>query len=270
MQNIPNQYVRNLYRALFTVLCILAAFIAVKIITEVKGYRTVGSQYANTISFSGHGEVQAVPDIATISFNVKTNAPTQKAAADAVNTKTQKVIDFLKSSNIDEKDIKTDNYIADTNYSNPVPCYSVQSANGMIIPPCRTDVPKVIGYVVSQGITVKIRNIDDSSKIIDGINAIGVEGMYGPNFAVDNQDALQEEARKDAINDAKAKADSLAEDLGVHLGRITSFNESGNYPLPMYAAKDSVMSAQAGNVSAELPKGQNTLSSDVTITYEIK
>ena len=81
---------------------------------------------------------------------------------------------------------------------------------------------------------------------------------------------LQAKARKLAIDDAKEKARVLAKDLGVRLGKITSFSESGlRYPVMYESAmiKDSVGTAPA---PAELPKGENTISSDVTITYEIR
>ena len=105
---------------------------------------------------------------------------------------------------------------------------------------------------------------------MQGLGTLGVSELNGPNFAIDNENDLKAEARKKAIEDAKKKAEVLAKDLGVHLGDITGFSESGNYyPMPMYSKGMALDSAQAP-ISAELPKGQNTISSDVTVTYEIK
>ncbi|MEK7588840.1 MAG: SIMPL domain-containing protein [Patescibacteria group bacterium] len=223
----------------------------------------------NTITVSGHGEVNAVPDIATISFGVEASKNTQKESSDEVNTKTKKVLDFLKSSQIDSKDIKTDNYNSYPKYNNPEPCPVYYS--GGIMPPCRTTEAKIIGYTVSQNITVKVRKVDDVSKIIDGINAIGVTNMYGPTLSVDDEEGLKVNARKLAIDNAKEKAKVLSKDLGVRLIKITAFNETGNY-YPMYATgsmmKDSV--SNEASVPSEIPKGENTVSSDVSITYEIR
>ena len=126
------------------------------------------------------------------------------------------------------------------------------------------------GYTANESITVKIRDIDSVGDIMQGLGTTGVSDLNGPNFAIDKEDALKTEARKKAIDDAKAKAEVLAKDLGIRLGKITSFSENGNYPV-MYATnavmKDSVGAAPA---PAVIPKGENTISSDVTITYEIR
>lgn len=223
----------------------------------------------NTITVSGHGEVNAVPDIATIYFTVESSKATQKESSDEVNTKTKKVVDFLKSSEVADKDIKTENYSSYPKYNNPESCPVYYG--GGIVPPCRTTEAKIVGYTVSQSVTVKIRKVDDTSKIVDGINVLGVTNMSGPTLAIDNEEALKVGARKLAIDNAKDKARVLARDLGVRLGKISSFNETGNY-YPMYAGaammKDSVSSNPA--VPSEIPKGENTISSDVTITYEIR
>ena len=78
---------------------------------------------------------------------------------------------------------------------------------------------------------------------MQGLGTTGVSDLSGPNFAIDKEDALKAEARKKAIDDAKKKAEVLAKDLGVSLGKITSFNESGNYPI-MYE-KNSMMASGA-------------------------
>jgi len=232
-----------------------------------EGYK---DENKNVITISGHGEVNAVPDIASLYFTVESSKSTQKESSDEVNTKVKQVTDFLKASDVAEKDIKTEGYNSYPKYSSPTPCPMYYKEGG-IMPPCGQSDSKIIGYTVSQSITVKVRKVDDVSKIIDGINKIGVTNMSGPTLSIDDEDELKAEARKEAINDAKAKAKVLARDLGVHLGKISSFSENGNY-YPMYTsyntmAKDSMESA---GVPAEIPKGENTISSDVTITYEIR
>jgi uncharacterized protein YggE len=265
---IPQQYVRNIYKAIFVLVIVLSAFFAVKILAEVRSYSMIGSSDTHTITLSGHGEVNAAPDIASVSLTIESSASPQSAASDVVNTKTAKILEFLKSSGIDEKDIKTDNYSSYPKYSYPQPCPVY--ANGTM-PPCRESESKIVGYTVSQNITVKIRKADDVSSITDGINKIGVTSMYGPNFTFDDPDKLEADARKEAIKDAHDKAETLAKDLGVHLGRIVSYSEGG-YGGPMYYAKDAVMAeSRAGSAPApSIPKGENTLTSDVSITYEIK
>lgn len=266
---IPQQYAKRFFRTISLVGLFLTLFLAIKFLAELKSYNMMGSNGANTITLSGHGEVQAVPDIASISFTIEASEASQVLSSEKVNTKTKGALDFIKSSGVDEKDIKTDSYSSYPKYSYPQICTTYYS--GGTTPPCRSGEQKIIGYTVSQNITVKVRKVDDASKIIDGINKIGVTNMYGPNFTIDNEDGLKAEARKKAIDNAREKAKSLAKDLGVRLGRISSFSESGNYPI-MYAESD--MAMKVGNAApstpSQLPKGENTISSDVTISYEIK
>lgn len=224
----------------------------------------------NIITISGHGEVQAVPDIATLYFTVESSKATQQEASTEVNTKTNQVLAFIKESGVAEKDIKTEGYNSYPKYSDTNPCPIYSYKEGGIYPPCPQTEAKIVGYTVSQNFTVKVRKVDDVSKVIDGINKIGVTNMSGPTFAIDDEDGLKAEARKEAIKDAKEKAKVLSRDLGVRLGHITSFNENGSY-YPVYNtasyAKDSATGAP---VPSQLPKGENTVSADVTITYEIR
>jgi uncharacterized protein YggE len=221
------------------------------------------------ITVTGHGEVNAVPDLATIYFSVEESKDTQKVASEAVNAKVSKVLAFLKEAGIDEKDIKTEGYNSYPKYNSPNPCPMYYSEKML---PCIQSETKIVGYTVSQSITVKIRKIDDNlSKVIDGINGFGVTNMSGPTLAIDDEDGLKAEARKEAIKEAREKAKVLSRDLGVRLGDVTSFNENyGGYP--MYYAKGAMaFDAVAESAPApEIPKGENTISSDVTITYEIK
>lgn len=264
------EYIKNLYRVGLTLLVILSLFFAVKLLSEWRAYGMMGSNGANTITLSGHGEVTAVPDIASIYFSIESSKATQAASSDEVNTKTKSILDFLKSSNIADKDIKTENYSSYPKYSNPTPCPMYINSIGGALPPCRQGESKITGYTVSQNISVKIRKADDVSKIIDGINKIGVTNMSGPNFTIDDEDALKADARKKAIDDAKIKADELAKELGVHLGRVANFSENGNYPIMYGKAVMAMDSAGSAPVPAQIPKGENTITSDVTITYEIR
>lgn len=266
---IPQQYTKNLYRASFVFLIILSSYFVVKTLSDLRSYDRVGSQNVNTISFSGHGEVTAVPDIANVYFTISKDAKTVKDAQDAVAKIEKSVLDSLKNNNVADKDIKTSN-------ASFFPKYEYKYENNMM--PCnqygcppRGGNNVIIGYTASESINLKVRNVDNVGKIMQDLGTFEVAELSGPNFAIDNEDALKAEARKKAINEAKDKANILAKDLGVRLGRIASFNESGNY-YPIMYGKSEIMSADSATTPApaKIPKGENTISSDVTITYEIK
>ena len=128
------------------------------------------------------------------------------------------------------------------------------------------------GYEAHESMSVKVRNIDDAGKIMQELGALGVTDLNGPNFTIDDEDALKAEARKQAIEDAQAKAKVLAKDLGVNLGKVMNFSEGGDYMDPMYYGRDMMMaeSANVKSTPAQLPKGENTITSQVSITYEIR
>lgn len=265
---ILKEYKKNLYLATLTLLIVLSLLFTMQFFTELRSYGMMGSGGSNTITLSGYGEVQAVPDIANVSFNISKEAKTVKEAQVMVVKIEKAVLDFLDDNNVDDKDVKTQNFSFNPKYeykydTKLVPC------NNFICPP-RTGKNILIGYEVRERIIVKIRNTDDVGLIIQGLGDLGVTNLNGPNFAIDDEDELKAEARKKAIDNARKKARVLAKDLGVSLGRIVSFSEGGNYINPiMYQATIMRDDTEESSV-AQIPKGENTISSNVTITYEIR
>ena len=270
----PEQKIK-LYRWLKIALIAFLVAVAVGYLID----RRDENKQEKTISFSGHGEVTAVPDIANVYFTISQDAKTVKDAQTLVAGIEKKSLDFLKTNNVLDKDIQTANasFYPKYEYSQAVcpPIPMGMGTAGVTVNPsspyyCPPSKQIITGYTASESVTVKVRNTDDVGKIMQGLGILGVTDLSGPNFSIDNEDALKAQARKKAIDDAKAKAEVLAKDLGVRLGKITSFSESGNYPMPMYATKAMDSSVSNGSAPAVIPTGVNTISSDVTITYELK
>lgn len=260
----------QLYRA-FTVLVLVGAvFAGTKIITEIKGYRFIGGGVSatNVISVSGEGEVFAVPDIATISFSVREESKKVSDAQNKVSAKIKTTLTAVRKLGIPDKDIKTQNYSSSPKYewqSRTVSCM------GMNCPSPYPGKQVLVGYEVSQSVTVTVRNLDLVNGLVDTLGQASVTDMNGPNFAIDKQDELKAEARKEAIDKARAKAEVLARDLGVTLVRVVSFSEGQNYPI--YARTmmaEGMMSASKDAITPELPQGEEKITSQVTVTYEIR
>ncbi|MSU44981.1 DUF541 domain-containing protein [Candidatus Nomurabacteria bacterium] len=269
---IPNEYIKNLYRASLVFLVVISLFFVVKILINFKSYSILGGSATHTITLSGHGEVQAVPDIANVYFTINKIAKTAAEAQDKVAVIEKKALDFLKTKGVADKDIKTENASVYPKYDYVrTLCPAVINDSPDISYGCGNSKQVLTGYEANESITVKIRKIDDAGTIMQGLGGAGVSNLNGPNFAIDKEDVLKAQARKEAINDARNKAESLAQDLGVSLGRISNFSEGGDYS-PMYYGKATMMAvdSKATSSPAELPKGENTITSDVTITYEIK
>lgn len=272
MEILPEQKVR-FYRGLKIALIVFLAVVASNALFEGRGFRDE-NKTPDTISFSGHGEVNAVPDIANVYFTISKDGKTVKEAQAAVAEIEKKALDILKTKGVEDKDIKTEYASFNPKYEyRQAICPQVPVDAGTKSAPsyyCPGGKQVLLGYTASESITVKIRNTDNVGDIMQGLGTTGVSDLNGPNFAIDKEDTLKSQARKLAIDDAKQKAEVLAKDLGVRLGKITSFNESGNYPI-MYGK--TAMMDSAGAVApapAVIPKGENTITSDVTITYEIR
>ncbi len=218
-------------------------------------------QVVNTITVSGKGEVVVKPDIATVSFGViAENLDVAKAQTESA-TKINNIITFLKGKGVEEKDIKTTNY-------NIYPRYDYTRVS-QVYP--YTSKQILVAYVVSQTIEVKIRKISDAGVILSGVGEFGVTDVSGLSFTVDNQETVKDQARDLAIADAKAQAKVLAKGLDVRLTKIVSFSEAGNYPI-YYGMEKSMMSGIGGGdaVAPSIPTGENKITSNVSITYEIK
>ncbi|MDO8604140.1 MAG: SIMPL domain-containing protein [bacterium] len=259
----------KLFKALGMFAIAGTVLVGAMIITEVKGYRFIGGGVSatNTISVSGDGEVFAAPDIANISFTVREDSKKVSDAQDKVSVKIKTALSVVRKLGVDDKDIKTQNY-------NSYPKYEWQEGTitcmAIGCPPSRPGKQVITGYEVSQTVTIKVRDLEKVNALVDGLATAGVTEMQGPNFAIDDEDVLKAEARKQAIDKARAKAEVLAKDLGVSLIRIVSFSEGGNYPM-YYDRGMSLSSAKAESAPMpELPQGENKITSNVTVTYEIR
>ena len=252
-----------------------ASFLAViSILAVIASVSLLGdqSQERNTISVTGEAEVSSAPDIATFSFTVSEVADTPEEAQNVISDKTKNILDGLSFLEIQEKDITTNSYTINPQYEWVEVQRKVQTApDGTIYYPGNNRNQVLIGYNVRQNVEITLRNIEQSGDILSLLAQEAVQNVYGPNFEIEDPDQLQEEARLEAIADAKEKAQRLADNLDVKLGDVVSFNENagGNYyPTP---SRLEYMAMDMEEMSTpELPAGENDIRSRVTITYEIK
>ena len=241
------------------ILIIIVIFIGKMICGGHEGWRG-SDKTVNTISFSGKGEVVVTPDIATISFGVTAeNLDVSKAQTEAT-TKMNKIIDLLKAKGVDKKDIKLTNYSISPRYDY-VQASQIYPYGGKQV---------LAAYVVSQTVEVKIRDISKAGEILSGVGEFGVTDVSGLTFTVDNEEVVKDQARDLAITDAKAQAKTLAKSLGVRLVKITSYSEGGNYPVYYDMNKSMALASPAGSAVPQVPMGENKITSNVTITYEIR
>ena len=247
---------------------LVGILLVVLIILGVKLISTVGNKNdAATITVSGKGEIKATPDVSKFSVTIEETAKDQSAALTVSSEKVNTLITALRTIGIDEKDIKTE-------YTSVNPKYEYSSAKMemMIYPPVAAN-PVVTGYTSSHTLSVKVRNLDNVSAVQKAFTDAKVQNVSGPDLSVDDIDALKLDAREKAIADAKKQAKVLAKQLHVRLVTIISFNENGDgaYPVYMSARADNAMMAgKAAIPEATVAAGEQTITSNVSITYKIR
>lgn len=242
-------------------LTVLALFLLVKTADAISRFGLADNAPVNTITVTGTGKASTAPTIAHVSFTVQETGAVISEVQATATKKTDAALLALKEMSIDEKDITTSGYSVSPQYENAQPCY------GGMCPPASS---KIIGYQVSQSVEVKVRDVSKAGEVLGKLGTAGVQNISGPNFMVDDDSTVKDEAREMAIKEAQAKARILAKQLHVDLGSVVSFAEtSGGYPMPMYSKAGAMM--DLAEVSAPtLPVGTQETNMTVSITYEIR
>ncbi|MBX4189355.1 SIMPL domain-containing protein [Candidatus Parcubacteria bacterium] len=258
-----HEEVKRFFKVATVAIGLLALFLFVETLSAWKSWRVSNPAY-NTISVSGKGEAFATPDIATFTFSVSADAKAVADAQEAVTKKTDAITAALKDLGVDDKDIQTVDYSVYPKY-----IYTSVACTSSYCPPSR-QVPD--GYTVTNSLSVKVRQTANAGKALSEAGSKGATNISGLSFTVDDQTAIESEARAKAIADAKSKAETLAKNLGVRLVRVISFSDGyGGGPIPYYAKDVALGMGGTANqaVAPSLEPGQNKVTDNVTITYEI-
>ncbi len=258
-----NTFFSNPHNRLFGGLALVMAIVA---LGAYSYYTVQQARYyytgPTTISVSGDGEVVTKPDVAKFSFSVTEKAADAVAAQTAATTKINDLMAAFKEAGVEEKDIKTE-------YYNLYPTYKYEEApcaEGMWYCPPGESVED--GYEVTQSISIKVRDLTKSGTLLTLAGEKGADNISGLEFVVDDSSVFEDEARAKAIADAKAQAEVLARDLGVKLGDMVGYYEDEGYVTPYYGMGD--MMAKESSSGPATPTGENTITSKVTLTYQIR
>ncbi len=232
--------------------------VAVAAIVITALWKAKESNQQDRFSITGTGTVYAKADIANLQVGLRTGTKATPALATSESTKKMNdVVAVLKDLGVEEKDIKT------TGYSlNPVYNYTNQRGQ------------ELVGYEVTQNLTLKIRDLAKIGDIIAKTTEKGANQIGGINFTIDDEFALKNQARELAIEKAKEKAELIAKQSGMKLGEVKSVYESQE-PTPVTyaytnAKLDMAVSSGGGIASPEIQSGQNEIKVDVTLVYEVK
>ena len=210
---------------------------------------------ATGIWVSGEGKVTAVPDTTILSLGVQVQDTNVSQAQGKASSSMNAVVNALKAGGVAEKDIQTTNYNIQqlTRYDDA------------------TRQQVVIGYLVTNTVSAKIRKVENTGSVIDAVAAAGGDytRINSISFTIDDPKTYVTQARQLAITDAKNKAQQLADRSGVKLGEPTYIVEiGGSVPIKSTpgTAAPSVPDASPSPVSP----GEMNITLTVQVTYSIK
>ncbi len=233
-------------------LALLVVVLVVQLLLVVPSLGALGPGAEQTgIMVMGEGKASAQPDVAMVNIGVETRSATAKGAADANKEQMADVMEALQGMGIAEEDIQTADYTIypEMQWSEDEP-------------------PRVIGYVASNSLLVKIRQIDQVGDVLDAVTEAGANNIYGIQFTIDDPSSLREQARAEAMADAQSKAQALADLAGVGLGKPRLISESFvEVPIPYPAVERAPM---GGGVEVPVSPGQLEISVSVQVTFDVR
>jgi uncharacterized protein YggE len=228
---------------------IIVFFIALFAYTKLAGpipftVTSVTTTKTDTFSVTGEGKASVPPDIAIISAGVQAQGTSVKTVQDQLNKNINAVSAAVKKTGVADKDIQTSDYSI-------YPTYDYRAGS-----------QRIIGYQASSNLTIKVRAIDNASRVIDAATGAGANQIGGISFDVDDKTKAQNQARQKAVSDAKSKAENAAKIAGFTLGRVINYSEDfGNSPRPI------PMMAKA---ETAIEPGSNEITVTVTLSYQIQ
>ncbi|MBI2054446.1 MAG: SIMPL domain-containing protein [Candidatus Staskawiczbacteria bacterium] len=212
---------------------------------------TLPQNYPQDIVITGEGKAYAKPDVAIAKLGVKTEAVKSGDAVNKNNEAMNKIIQAVKDLGVEEKDIQTTAY-------NLTPVYDY------------TEMGRIFkGYSLEQQVAVKIRNFEKIGDVLDGASKNGANTIGDLQFTIDDPETARAEARKKAVDQAKAKAQSLADDAGLRIVKLVNISEGYNDVPPIYGYGGGVMMEKASAIP-QIESGQLEITASVYLTYRVK
>lgn len=203
------------------------------------------------LSVAVQAESRRVPDVATISAGVVTQAADANAAMRDNATQMEKVMAAIRAAGIAERDIQTSGISVQPQYR-----YAENTP------------PTITGYQATNTVNLKVRDVAKLGKVLDALVANGANQINGPTFEVDKPDAAYDEARLAALKKAEARAQTYANATGMRVRRVVSINEGGAMPPPMPMMRAMASDAYAKAETSVSP-GETVLSVHLDVVFEL-
>lgn len=208
------------------------------------------------IAVTGEGSAAGAPDTAIVTSGVVTRAPTAGAALKANAAAMTKVLAAVRDARIPDRDVGTSGLAVQPQFDYP------NDGSG-------TRAPKLAGYEVRNMVTIRSRDVDGLGELIDRLVQSGSNQIEGLTFDFADRDKKLDEARRDAVADARRKAALYAESAGVTLGPVLSIDEAAtdDGPIRPFAARAKAMDAAAATPVA---RGEQELRAKVNMRWGLQ
>jgi uncharacterized protein YggE len=210
-----------------------------------------------TLTVSETGTVTHAPDTAYVTFGLDTPGKLLAEAQKLNSAVMSKVMDRLRDLQIDKERIQTSSFTVS-------PHYRPMSNRPADAPPAT---PEIVGYVVSNMVTVEIRALDKVGTVIEEVLKAGANSFHGLHWGLRDEQSVRLSALKQAAAKAREKAAVLGDALHVKLVRVLSVNEGGHMIRPVSPVARMTMEASAGEVPIQ--PGELKVEATVTLVYEI-
>jgi uncharacterized protein len=233
---------KTIHIAIAALLVLVAAALAGVGRPEVAG--GASDEPRDGITVTGTGRVSAVPDEAEFSFGITTKERTAREALTANSAQMRKLIAGLKAAGVLERDIKTQDISVGATYEG-------DGKDG--------------GYWARNSLSVRITDLERAPTILDAASRAGANEVYGPSMGRSDRDDLEARALKNAVANARKRAETLAEAAGVSLGEVTAMSEQSQAGGPEWAP----LERAASEASAPIEPGRQEITASVTVTFAI-
>ena len=213
------------------------------------------AQMEKTIRVAGTGAVVGAPDVVVLSIGVSVERDSVKQARTEAAAAMAGVIESLKGNGLLDSDIQTQHFSIQQRFD------YVQGKR------------EFRGYNVTNTAAAKIRDLNIVENVIDSAAEAGGDlvQINSIQFIIEDPTTLEMQARVAAMQDAQTKAQTLATEGGVTLGKPISISESGDFYVPRSINLDFAFAAEdAGAVETPIQSGQLRITVTVEVIYEIK
>ncbi len=223
-------------------------------LAAAQGAEPVGRERLLTVA--GEGTVQAEPDMALITLGVVSEAASAGDALAANSKSMNGIVAALKDGGMESRDLQTSGFSVDPVYSQPPRNYDGTE-------PFR---PEIVGYRVSNNLTLRIRALDRVGPLLDQVVTLGANSISGPTFTVEDPTPFEDQARQAAMRDAIRKSALYAETASVTLGPIFRIDDGYVTP-PQPLAPGRMMRLEAAASPPPIESGQLSFEAHVSVSW---